>query len=59
MKVAIVTGGSSGIGAATVRELARRGWAVAINYAHNAAPAEKLAKECGNAIAVQGDVSND
>ena len=59
MKVAIVTGGSSGIGAATVRELAKRGWAVAINYAHNVAPAEELARECGNAIAVQGDVSSD
>ncbi|HEY5897038.1 MAG TPA: SDR family oxidoreductase, partial [Burkholderiales bacterium] len=39
--------------------LAKRGWRVAINYAHNAAPAEKLAGECGNAIAVQADVSND
>jgi NAD(P)-dependent dehydrogenase (short-subunit alcohol dehydrogenase family) len=58
MKVALITGGSSGIGAATAREFAKRGWRVAINYAHNAAPAEKLAKEFG-AIAVQGDVSND
>jgi NAD(P)-dependent dehydrogenase (short-subunit alcohol dehydrogenase family) len=59
MKVALITGGSSGIGAATARQLAKRGWSVAINYAHNAAAAEKMAKECGNAIAVQGDVSND
>ena len=58
MKVAIVTGGSSGIGAATARELAKRGWAVAINYAHNAAPAEQLAKEL-NGIAVQADVAED
>jgi NAD(P)-dependent dehydrogenase (short-subunit alcohol dehydrogenase family) len=58
MKVALITGGSSGIGAATARELAKRGWRVAINYAHNAAAAEKLARECG-AIAVQGDVSVD
>jgi NAD(P)-dependent dehydrogenase (short-subunit alcohol dehydrogenase family) len=59
MKVALITGGSSGIGAATAREFAKRGWRVAINYAHNAAPAEALAKECGNSIAVQGDVSQD
>jgi 3-oxoacyl-[acyl-carrier protein] reductase len=59
MKVAIITGGSSGISASTARELAKRGWAVAVNYAHNAAPAEKLAKELGNAIAVQADVSDD
>ena len=59
MRVALITGGSSGIGAATARLLAGRGWRVAINYAHNAAAAEKVAKECGNSIAVQGDVSND
>jgi 3-oxoacyl-[acyl-carrier protein] reductase len=59
MKVALITGSSSGIGAATARELARRGWRVAINYASNQAAAEKMAEECGNAIAVQGDVSRD
>ena len=59
MKVALITGGSSGIGAATAKDLAQRGWRVAINYAHNAAPAEKMAREIGNAIAVQGDVAVD
>ena len=59
MKVALITGGSSGIGAATARELSKRGWRVAINYAHNAGVAEKVAKECGNGFAVQGDVSLD
>ena len=59
MKVAIVTGGSAGIGAATAKALAKRGWAVAVNYAHDAAAAEKLAQECGDAITVRGDVAQD
>ena len=46
-KVAIVTGGSRGIGAATARCLTRDGWAVAINYRENAAAAEELAAEIG------------
>ena len=59
MKVALITGGSSGIGAATAKELAKRGWRVAINYAHNQAAADKVARECGDAVAIQADVAND
>lgn len=59
MKVAIVTGSSSGIGAACALELAKRGWAVVVNYAKNAAEGEKVAAQCGNAIAVQADVGED
>ena len=59
MKVAIVTGSSSGIGAACTLELGKRGWAVVVNYSKNAAEAEKVAAQCGNAIAVQADVGED
>lgn len=58
-RVAIVTGSSSGIGEATARELAKRGWSVVINYSKSAAAAEKVAKECGDAIAVKADVADD
>lgn len=58
-KVAIVTGSSSGIGEATARLLAKRGWAVVINYSKSKAAAEKIAKECGDAIAVKADVADD
>jgi len=59
MKVAIVTGSSSGIGAACALELAKRGWAVVVNYSKSAADADKVAAQCGNAIAVQADVGED
>ncbi|CAB3922930.1 SDR family oxidoreductase [Achromobacter anxifer] len=60
-RIALVTGGSRGIGAAIVRRLARDGYAVAINYASSAAEAEALAGEIGaaggRAMAVRADVS--
>jgi len=63
MSVAIVTGGSRGIGAATVRSLARAGYAVAINYARDAASAAALAGEVtaagGRALALAGDVAEE
>lgn len=45
-KVCVVTGSSSGIGAATARRFAREGWHVVINYSREAAPAEAVAAEC-------------
>ena len=35
MKYALITGASRGIGAATAREFARRGWGVAVNYSRS------------------------
>lgn len=55
-KVMIITGGGRGIGAATARLAARRGYAVCVNYARDRASAEALAREI-KGIAVQADVA--
>ncbi len=60
-RVALVTGASRGIGAATALLAARQGWAVAVNYARNADAAQAVVRRIrqagGTAIAVQGDVA--
>jgi len=58
-KVAIITGASSGIGAATALELSRRGWSVVINYSRSAEDAARVAASCTDAIVVQADVAED
>jgi len=61
--IVLITGGSRGIGAATARLAARRGYAVAINYRHRAAEAEALVQELAStgtrAIAVQADIARE
>ncbi len=58
-----MTGAARGIGAATVREFARRGYAVCINYLTNSNEAAALAaaiqKNGGKAIAVRADVARE
>ena len=44
-KTALVTGGAKGIGAAAARLLARRGYAVAVNYKTSVAAARALVQE--------------
>jgi 3-oxoacyl-[acyl-carrier protein] reductase len=56
-KVALVTGGSRGIGAAISRELADAGARVAVNYRAGQEAAETLAGEISG-LAVQADVSS-
>ena len=58
-KVALITGGSRGIGAATVRMFVAAGAKVVFNYQSAKAQAEELVRECGagNCRAVQSDLS--
>jgi NAD(P)-dependent dehydrogenase (short-subunit alcohol dehydrogenase family) len=61
--VAIVTGGSRGIGAATCVLLAQAGYLVIVNYVSNAAAAKVVVTQIensgGKAAAIQGDVASE
>ncbi len=61
-KVALVTGGAKGIGAAIVRRLCEDGFSVAINYNSSEQRAQALCSECAlkgfSVIAVRADVAS-
>ena len=61
-KVAIVTGGSRGIGSSIALELAKNGVKIVINYNSNSEAADKMVAEINElgveAYAVQADVSS-
>ncbi len=61
--VAIITGSSSGVGAACARQLAEKGCHVVINYAHNAAGADATRAACEafdvETEIVKADVADD
>jgi NAD(P)-dependent dehydrogenase (short-subunit alcohol dehydrogenase family) len=62
-KVLLITGGSRGIGAATAYLAAAQGYAVAVNYSHNASAAKAVVRaiqaQGGQAMAVQADVADE
>ena len=61
--ILLVTGASRGIGAATARLAAQRGWDVAVNYTRDAAAAERVAADVRaagrRALVLQADVADD
>ncbi|MFF5818055.1 SDR family oxidoreductase [Lysinibacillus capsici] len=63
LRVALVTGGSGGIGQAVVKKLAKNGFAVAVHYSGNKIKAETLmneiVKQGGKAISISGDVADE
>jgi NAD(P)-dependent dehydrogenase (short-subunit alcohol dehydrogenase family) len=62
-QVALITGGSRGIGAATALALAEAGWSVAITYRNKARRAAEVVEQieaCGQSgLALSGDLTDD
>ncbi|QUG41877.1 SDR family oxidoreductase [Psychrobacillus sp. INOP01] len=63
LRVALVTGGSGGIGHAIVKKLADNGFAVAVHYSGNKLRADtivnEIVKQGGKAISISGDVADE
>lgn len=61
--VALITGGGTGVGAATAKLLAQRGWSVAVNYSRSADAAQATAEACrstgADAVALRASVEQD
>ena len=57
-KVAVVTGGATGIGAACVRDLAAKGFRVGIHYRSSAAAAHSLLAEIGDGFLLPADLAD-
>ena len=62
-QVLLITGGSRGIGAAVALQAARKGYAVAVNYASNSLAADEVVRQIraggGTAMTVQADVGDE
>ncbi len=62
-RTVLITGGARGIGAATARLAAARGWRVAINFVANEEAAARLVADIGagggDAFAIRGDVGEE
>ena len=62
-KVCVISGSSSGIGAAIAQRYAREGWDVVVNYLRQAQAAEEVAAACrrhgGRVEVIQADVADD
>src|ERR1700730_984666 len=61
-KVAVVTGGSKGIGASIAKHLAAEGAVVIVNYSSSRGEAERVGEEItdkgGKALAIQASMTN-
>jgi 3-oxoacyl-[acyl-carrier protein] reductase len=62
-KICVITGSSSGIGAATAILFSQRGWNVCVNYSKDSKPAERIAAICrehgADVLTERADVSQD
>ena len=57
MKTAVITGAARGIGAATAKLFAEKGFNVCVNYVRSEKKAQALARALPSAVAIKADVS--